>query len=65
MTSDVVALLVVFFGLLLLCVKPLGLYMADVMEGRAVWPVRVGGGFERLVYRVCGIDASVEMGWKR
>ncbi len=49
---------------LLLCIKPLGAYMARVYEGKPaglnVWL----GGFERLIYRLCGIDAKKEMSWK-
>ena len=33
------ALVTVFLLGLLACVKPFGLYMANVMEGRAIWPV--------------------------
>jgi potassium-transporting ATPase potassium-binding subunit len=65
MTPDALVLLLVFFGLLLLCVKPLGLYMANVMEGRPIWIVRAGAGFERAIYRLCGVDPAAEMGWKR
>jgi potassium-transporting ATPase potassium-binding subunit len=46
-------------------VKPLGLYMANVMEGRPNWALRLGGGFERLLYRLGGVDPAAEMGWKR
>jgi K+-transporting ATPase ATPase A chain len=65
MTAQSWGLLVLFLALALLCVKPLGLYMAKVIEGEPIWPVRVGGGFERLIYRLCGVDPVVETGWKR
>jgi len=65
MTAQSWGLLVLFLALALLCVKPLGLYMAKVIEGEPIWPVRVGGGFERLIYRLCGVDPAVETGWKR
>ena len=58
MTADAVLLIVVFFGILLACVKPLGRYIADVMEGR---PVRL----ERAIYRLCGVDSETEMGWQQ
>jgi K+-transporting ATPase ATPase A chain len=35
------------------------------MEGRPIWPLRIGAGLERLIYRACGIQPDVEMGWKR
>ena len=44
MTASSVALLAVLLGALLLCVKPLGLYIANVMEGRPIWPLRAGAG---------------------
>ena len=52
-------LLALFLALALLFVKPFGLYMANVMEGVPVWPVRVGGALERLIYRLCGVDPAV------
>ncbi len=57
-------MLLVFLGLVVLCVKPLGSYMADVMEGRPNFAVRIGGRFEGLLYRLCGIDPAGQMGWK-
>jgi potassium-transporting ATPase potassium-binding subunit len=64
MTGQSLGLLALFLGVALLCVKPLGLYMANVVEGRPVWPVRAGRGLERLIYRLCGIDPEAEMGWR-
>jgi len=65
MTAASQALIVVYLAAALLCVKPLGLYMANVFEGRPIWPLRVGAPLERWIYRLCGIDPAVEMGWKR
>ena len=65
MTPGSLALIAVYLIVLLLLVKPLGTYMANVMEGRPIWPLRIGGGLERLIYRACGIQPDVEMGWKR
>jgi potassium-transporting ATPase potassium-binding subunit len=57
-------MLFVFLGLVVLCVKPLGGYMADVMEGRPNFAVRIGSRFEGLLYRLCGVDPAEQMGWK-
>jgi potassium-transporting ATPase potassium-binding subunit len=65
MTPVSVAFIALFLLIMLLLVKPLGLYMASVMEGRPNWALRVGGGFERLLYRLGGVDPAAEMGWKR
>jgi K+-transporting ATPase ATPase A chain len=46
-------------------VKPIGLYISHVMEGRPIWPLRIGAPAERLIYRVCGVDPAAEMGWKK
>jgi K+-transporting ATPase ATPase A chain len=64
MTSASLALIAVYLLVVLICVKPLGLYIANVMEGRPIWPLRVGARIEALVYRLCGVDPSTEMGWK-
>jgi K+-transporting ATPase ATPase A chain len=57
-------LLALYLVLALVCVKPLGLYIANVLEGRPIRPVRAGAGLERLIYRLCGIDPAAQMSWK-
>jgi len=51
------------FGLVILCVKPLGAYMARVFEGERTLLSPVFAPLETLVYRVCRIDAKQEMTW--
>ena len=58
-------LLFAFLGIELLCVKPLGSYMADVMEGRPNFALRAGARIEGLLYRLCGVDSREEMSWKQ
>ncbi|MGO9716562.1 MAG: potassium-transporting ATPase subunit KdpA [Steroidobacteraceae bacterium] len=58
-------LLIAFLVVLVLCVKPFGSYMADVMEGRSHFALRTGARIEALLYRLCGIDSSEEMSWKQ
>src|SRR4051812_30721053 len=53
----------VFFLLILACAKPLGLYMATVMEGRRTWLSPVIGPAERLIYRICGVTPAREQRW--
>jgi potassium-transporting ATPase potassium-binding subunit len=43
--------------------KPLGAYMARIYEGEPAVLNRIGAPFERLLYRVCGIDPQREMRW--
>ena len=51
---------IMYFVVLLACIKPLGAYMARVYEGKARWLVALERGF----YRLSGVDESREMGWK-
>ncbi|HNC50781.1 MAG TPA: potassium-transporting ATPase subunit KdpA [Accumulibacter sp.] len=55
-------LLGLYLAILLLLVRPVGGYLADVMEGHGLAP-RLGGRIEALIYRVCGIRANEEMAW--
>jgi K+-transporting ATPase ATPase A chain len=50
------ALLATLLTVVVLCVKPLGSYIAAVMQGAP-------GRFEGILYRVCGIDPGQEMSW--
>ncbi|MDT7812525.1 MAG: potassium-transporting ATPase potassium-binding subunit [Acidobacteriaceae bacterium] len=52
-----------FFALVLLCAKPMGLYMARVFEREHTFADRVFRPFERLIYRLTGIDETHEMRW--
>ena len=64
MTGAALALFVGFLLLVLVAVKPVGLYMANLFEGRLIWPVRAGAPLERAIYRLCGVEPAREMGWK-
>jgi len=56
-------MLVAFLAIVVLCVKPLGSYMANVMQGRPNLASRAGGRAEGLIYRLCGVDSAEEMSW--
>jgi K+-transporting ATPase ATPase A chain len=64
MTGAALTLFVIFLLLVLAAVKPLGLYMANVFEGRPIWPLRIGAPLERALYRLCGVGPGREMDWK-
>ena len=53
----------VFFALLLLAAKPMGLYMARVYERKKTWLDPVLGPVERLLYRLTGVNPEAEMRW--
>ena len=59
MSSHAWTLLGLYLAVLLLTVKPLGLYIATLMEGRFAF----GGAIERPLYRLCGVRHDEEMGW--
>jgi potassium-transporting ATPase potassium-binding subunit len=53
-----------YLVVLLALTKPLGAYMARVYDGLPSGLERVLGPLERLIYRLCGVRAGEEMGWK-
>jgi K+-transporting ATPase ATPase A chain len=52
-----------FFALVLVCAKPLGIYMARVFERERTFSDRIFRPIERLIYRLTGIDETHEMPW--
>ncbi len=61
--TQFVLLLVSFIGVLLLVTKPLGIYIADVMEGRPNFAVGARARLEGFLYKLCAIDVREEMSW--
>ncbi len=51
--------------LILLAAKPLGRYMAKVLEGKRTLLSPILTPLEHLCYRVAGVNPEDEMGWKR
>jgi K+-transporting ATPase ATPase A chain len=56
---------VAFFAVLLLLTRPLGLYIARVVEGEKTFLDPLLRPIERLFYRACGIHADQEMSWQQ
>ena len=52
-----------FFALVLAVTKPLGLFMARVFNGERTFLSPVLRPFERLIYRLTGVDEAREMRW--
>jgi potassium-transporting ATPase potassium-binding subunit len=52
-----------YVGVLVLCVKPLGLYMARVFNGERTFLDPVLRPVERLIYAVSGVDPRQEQHW--
>jgi len=63
MTTNGWLQIAVFFAVILVTAKPMGLYMARVYEGKRTWLDPVLGPIERLLYRLTGVDAAAEMRW--
>jgi K+-transporting ATPase ATPase A chain len=64
MTTNAILQLAVYVVVLLVLVKPLGLFMARVYENKPCGLDKLLGPLERLIYRLCGVDPTVEMSWK-
>ena len=63
MTANGWLQIAVFFLLVLACAKPLGIYIAAVMEGRRTWLSPVLAPCERIIYKMCGVSADREQRW--
>jgi len=63
MLSNSVIQLVAFFLIVAVVSVPLGLYMARVFSNERTFLDPVLSPIERLIYRICGINPAVEMGW--
>jgi K+-transporting ATPase ATPase A chain len=48
---------------LLATVRPVGIYLARVLEGERTWLDPVLRPFERLIYKLSGVNADHEMNW--
>ena len=63
MTTNGVLQIVLFFGILAVLIKPLGVYMARVFAGERTFLDPVLRPVERLIYRICGVDPEREQHW--
>jgi K+-transporting ATPase ATPase A chain len=65
MTSNALFQMVLYVGVLLACVVPLGRYMTMVFTRRVPVLENVLGPVESLFYRLCGVRRDDEMTWKQ
>jgi potassium-transporting ATPase potassium-binding subunit len=65
MTANGWLQIAIFFALILVCVKPLGSFIATVIEGRKNFLTPVLGPVERVIYRICGVKEDEEQQWTR
>ncbi|WP_027148610.1 potassium-transporting ATPase subunit KdpA [Methylobacter tundripaludum] len=64
MTANGLSQITLYFVVLLLLAKPLGVYMAAVYENRPLLLKRIVGPLEAGFYRLSGVNPEQEMGWK-
>ncbi len=62
MTPHAWLILGLYLTILLFIIKPLGIYIANVISGRSL-ALRLGSPIESMIYRLCGIRKNEEMGW--
>jgi len=63
MTSVGILQIALFFGIILICTKPLGAYMAKVFEGQRTFLHPALRWLEVLTYKIAGIREDVEQRW--
>src|SRR5215510_2121006 len=63
MTGIGILQIAIFFGLILVCAKPLGAFMARVFEGQRTFLHPVLRWLEVLTYKVAGVREDVEQRW--
>lgn len=54
-----------FFAIVLISVKPIGLYMYKVMQGEKTFLTPVLSGLEKLLYKLIGTSEKEEQNWKQ
>ncbi len=64
MTTNGLLQIILYFVVLLLLAKPLGVYMAAVYENRPLLLKRILGPLEAGFYRLSGVNPEQDMGWK-
>ncbi len=57
--------ILLFLAVLVLLVKPLGGFIADVYQGQPTFLSPVLGWLERLIYRAAGVEPTHEHDWKK
>ncbi len=65
MTTNGALQLAFYLGVLLVLARPLGRFMARVLDGRPTWIARLLGPLERRLYALAGVRPEAEMDWRR
>jgi potassium-transporting ATPase potassium-binding subunit len=54
----------IYSVILLVTVRPVGIYVTRVLEGERTWLDPLLRPFERIIYKLCGVHADKEMNWR-
>ncbi|MBX7054710.1 MAG: potassium-transporting ATPase subunit KdpA [Pyrinomonadaceae bacterium] len=65
MRANGIVQILVFFEIVLLLTKPTGMFLKKVYCDEQHLLKRILTPFERMIYRLIGVDPSAEMNWKR
>ncbi len=63
MTANGWSQIFLYFAVVLLLTKPVGVFLWRVFERKSTWLDPVLRPIERIIYRVCGINETKEMRW--
>jgi K+-transporting ATPase ATPase A chain len=63
MTGNGILQILVFFGLILLVTKPVGLFMSRLFQGERTFLHPVFRPLEMLIYKLCGVREDEEQRW--
>jgi K+-transporting ATPase ATPase A chain len=55
----------IYSVILLVTVRPVGIFISRVIEGERTWLDPVLRPCERLIYKLCGVNADDEMSWRQ
>ncbi len=65
MTTNGILQILLFFGVILLLTKPMGVYLTRIYTGEKTFLDFIFKPCERLIYAICRIEAEREMNWKQ
>jgi K+-transporting ATPase ATPase A chain len=65
MTTNAILKIAIYFLILLVLTKPIGLYMAKVFAGERTFLTPVLGWLERLTYKIFGINPEDDQPWTK
>lgn len=65
MNANAVLQILLYFGIIVLVAKPMGLYLTRVFSGESTWLDKPLGWLERGTYKLLGINPEEDQDWKQ